>query len=146
MADRLRTHLGNPTQTFTALEQMLQSLLQRSSSSNSGSTSSTGHAGEGGGVNTADTHQPTMLLLEFMHALEQNVSNAHEGLWVRPQPPGSAAAFFSANQKVSSGKSSMRCLPPVSFVCSCCDLPQVEFRRLCGTVFACVHLFESLIS
>jgi PI-3-kinase-related kinase SMG-1 len=80
---RLRTHFGNPSQTFAGLERALQHSL-------------------GTRADSALEHQSAWLLLEFMDAIERSVHNAFEGSLQRHKLPQGVMAFFSANRKVPS--------------------------------------------
>lgn len=81
---RLRTHFGNPTQTFAALE----SALHHAASAPLGSGS------------LFAAYRSARLFLEFMEALERGIFAACEGSVDREEPSASLMSFFTANRKV----------------------------------------------
>jgi len=89
---RLRTHFGNPSQTFAALEKALQHSLAPPRREPHPLT--TGVEGR------LHKRCHAWLLLEFMEAIERNVHNAFEGSLQRQKVPQGVMAFFSANRKV----------------------------------------------
>lgn len=106
-AVRMRTHLGNPAQTFAALEQMVQSVLNKLS------TTSASHQSDPAAANTplyaapatrsstgGPLLEPSTMLLEFMHTLEKNMYCTYAGSCMRPGVTGSAVAFYKSNRKV----------------------------------------------
>ena len=90
---RLRTHFGNPTQTFAALERALQHALTAPTADAGAPTADAGR--------TFPTYRSVWLLLEFMGALERNIHNAYEGGLERESLPAPVQAFFTTNRKVS---------------------------------------------
>ena len=111
---RMRTHLGNPTQTFAALERMLQNMLSKLTSAASEPPSlasdTVASAPQLYSVPAArSTHEapllePTWMLLEMMQALEKNMYSAYAGCCLRSAGYASAAiSFYRSNRKVSVG-------------------------------------------
>ena len=94
---RLRTHFGNPTQTFAALERALQHALTAPTADASAPTADAGRSPG----RMFPAYRSVWLLLEFMGALERNVHNAYEGGLERESLPAPVLAFFTANRKVS---------------------------------------------
>ena len=92
VAARLRTDLGTATQTLGALEQTVRQLSKALLPGAEGSAS---------GPLPVEQLQPAHVLLQFLFALEQSVSNGVHGSSLRPPPPQSAALFFAANDKAS---------------------------------------------
>ena len=110
-AVRMRTHLGNPSQTFAALEQMLQGLLSKltpvSSDPSSVVADTVASAPQLYSVPAARSSseapllEPAWMLLEMMHALEKNMYSAYAGSCMRPAGYASAAiSFYKSNRKV----------------------------------------------
>ena len=93
---RLRTHFGNPTQTFAALERALQHALTAPTADAGAPTADAGRLPG----HMFPAYQSAWLLLEFMGALERNVHNAYEGSLERESLPAPVLAFFTANRKV----------------------------------------------
>ena len=104
----MRTHLGNPAQTFAALEQMVQTMLSKLTSSptppQSDPTASNtplyavpaARSSSGGPL-----LEPSTMLLEFMHGLEKNMYCTYAGSCIRPGVVGSAVSFYKSNRKVN---------------------------------------------
>lgn len=111
-AVRMRTHLGNPSQTFAALEQLLQSMLARLSSTEpdpsqpvTDSAAPIPHlysVPAARSTSAGPLLEPAWMLLELMHALEKNMYCAYAGSCLRPSAFATAAvAFYKSNRKVS---------------------------------------------
>ena len=107
-AVRMRTHLGNPAQTFAALENMVQTTVSKLSStpppppsdqtaSNTPLYAVPAARGSSGGP----LLEPSTMLLEFMHGLEKNMYCTYAGSCIRPGVGGSAVSFYKSNRKVS---------------------------------------------
>ncbi len=93
VAVRLRTHHGGPAQTLAALERAVQAAASRLQQDGAGNGSPASVP--------AGRQQAAMLLLLFVHALEQGVSCAAAGGGSsRAEAPQPAATFFAANAKV----------------------------------------------
>ena len=106
-AVRMRTHLGNPAQTFAALEHMLQGMLSKLNTVSSstqpdplGPPSTLYSAPAARTSPTSALLEPSMMLLEFMHALEKNMYCTYAGSCLRPGVSGNAVAFYKSNRKV----------------------------------------------
>lgn len=115
-AVRMRTHLGNPSQTFAALEQLVQSMLSKLHSAGpdvsqaaSDSTAPVPHlyaVPAARSSNGVPLLEPCWMLLELMHALEKNMYSTYAGSCLRPTALASAAiAFYKSNRKVRVGMS-----------------------------------------
>ena len=111
-AVRMRTHLGNPSQTFAALEQTLQALLSKLSADSSDLSSATADTVASApqlyavpaarSTSEAPLLEPAWMLLEMMHALEKNMYSAYAGSCLRPAAyAGTAIAFYKSNRKAS---------------------------------------------
>ena len=110
----MRTHLGNPSQTFAALEQMLQSMLSKLTAagpdpSQTPTTDSPAPVPQLYSVPASRSNsgapllEPAWMLLELMHALEKNMYSAYGGSCLRGIPfSSSAVAFYKSNRKVCS--------------------------------------------
>ena len=103
----MRTHLGNPAQTFAAFEHMVQTILFRLNSAPAQSQSDPAaattplYAVPAARSSTgAPLLEPSTMLLEFMHALEKNMYCTYSGSCIRPGATGSAVAFYKSNRKV----------------------------------------------
>ncbi len=107
----MRTHLGNPSQSFAALEQLLQGMLSRLNSAGPDPSQpvadSTAPMPQLYSVpasrssSAAPLLEPSWMLLELMHALEKNMFSAYAGSCLRPMALASAAvAFYKSNRKV----------------------------------------------
>lgn len=110
-AVRMRTHLGNPSQTFAAMEQMLQAMLAKLASAASDPPSSMTDTAMSApqlysvpaarGTGEAPLLEPAWMLLEMMHALEKNMYSAYAGSCLRLAGYGSVAiSFYKSNRKV----------------------------------------------
>ncbi len=111
-AVRMRTHLGNPSQTFAALEQLLQSMLSRLSKAGpeppQAASDPSAPVPQLYSVPAARSStplgpmlEPSWMLLELMHALEKNIYSAYAGSCLRPTAFASAAVtFYKSNRKV----------------------------------------------
>lgn len=108
----MRTHLGNPTQTFAALERMLQNMLSKLTSAASEPPSLVSDTATSApqlysvpaarSTNEAPLLEPTWMLLEMMQALEKNMYSTYAGCCLRSAGYTSAAiAFYRSNRKVS---------------------------------------------
>jgi hypothetical protein len=92
---RMKTHLGGPTQSFAALEKLLQGALARLQAA----------AGGGDGMAAAEAPQLRQRhgaghLLDFVFALEAGIHSAAEGCQERAAPLQGVMAFFVANKRV----------------------------------------------
>ena len=108
---RMKTHLGNPSQTFAALERRLQDMLSKltaaASEPPSVVTSTVASAPQLYSVpaarSTSDAPllEPTWMLLEMMHALEKNMYSAYAGCCLRSAGHGNTViTFYRSNRKV----------------------------------------------
>ena len=109
---RMRTHFGNPSQTFAALERMLQDTLSKLTSAASEPpsvvTDTVASAPQLYSVPAARSSnevpllEPTWMLLEMMQALEKNMYSAYAGCCLRSAGYAAAAIpFYRSNRKVS---------------------------------------------
>lgn len=123
---RMRTHLGNPTQTFAALERMLQNMLSKLTSAASEAPSlaldTVASAPQlysvpaARSTNEAPLLEPTWMLLEMMQALEKNMYSAYAGCCLRSAGYANAAiSFYRSNRKVSMCTAQLYMI--VHFVC-----------------------------
>ena len=115
----MRTHLGNPSQTFAALEHLLQTTLSRLNASGHGPSSLAASESAAPvpqlysvpaarGAAEGALLEPSWMLLELMHALEKNMYSVYAGSCLRPTAVASAAvAFYKSNRKV--GEASLQC-------------------------------------
>ena len=138
----MRTHLGNPSQTFAALEQTLHGLLSKltpvSSDPSSVVADTVMSAPQLYSVPAARTSseapllEPAWMMLEMMHALEKNMYSAYAGSCMRPAGYVSAAiAFYKSNRKVC-------------FLCIACAGQFCEpMRTLC--VYFGMHMLLGLL-
>ena len=101
---RLRTPLGQPADTFMAIENVLRAYTQEVDSQNGGRlqrdtpSSFSGHMGTGLGPRHYTVHLRAVLLLEFLEHLDKLMYNAYEGTCVTlPTVPKSVRAFFHKN-------------------------------------------------
>ncbi|KAL0019463.1 hypothetical protein WJX77_007420 [Trebouxia sp. C0004] len=110
-AVRMRTHLGNPSQTFAALEQLLQGMLTRLNAAGPDPSQAVADSTAplpqlysvpaSRSSSVAPLLEPSWMLLELMHALEKNMYSAYAGSCLRPVAFASAAvAFYKSNRKV----------------------------------------------
>jgi len=102
IAARMKTHMGGPTQSFAALEKLLQGALSRLQAAGQQQARS-GTAAAGGGVDALGLKQRhgAAHLVEFVFALEAGIYNAAEGCLDRVAPSQGVMAFFVANKRVS---------------------------------------------
>lgn len=104
----MRTHLGNPAQTFAAFEHMVQTILFRLNSAPAQSQSDPAAAttplyavpAARGSITGGPLLEPSTMLLEFMHGLEKNMYCTYSGSCIRPGATGNAVAFYKSNRKV----------------------------------------------
>eukprot|EP00731_Ephydatia_muelleri_P029201 Em0020g845a len=100
---RLRTPLGQPAETFTAIENVLRAYTQEVDPQNGKlqrdtPSSFSGHMGTGLGPRHYTVHLRAVLLLEFLEHLDKLMYNAYEGTCVTlPAVPKSVRAFFHKN-------------------------------------------------
>lgn len=115
---RMKTHLGGPTQSFAALEKVLQGALARLQSAaaeqqqqplplhqqqppplhQKPNRQQEGH-GDGEALHRRQLHG-AVHLLEFVFALEAGIHSASEGCMERAAPSQGVMAFFVANKRV----------------------------------------------
>lgn len=109
---RMRTHLGNPSQSFAALERMLQDMLSKLTSAASEPPSVVTDAVASApqlysvpaarSINEVPLLEPAWMLLEMMQALEKNMYSAYAGCCLRSAGYANAAiSFYRSNRKVS---------------------------------------------
>ncbi len=142
----MRTHLGNPSQTFAALEQLLQGMLSRLNSAGPDPSQAVADSiaplpqlysvPASRSSSAAPLLEPSWMLLELMHALEKNMYSAYAGSCLRPMALASAAiAFYKSNRKVQEVLASLLTCVDMrrhAVVCSACIVDESTQRHIDG--------------